>query len=194
MESSKSSDYSHTNAFSLRYAQPAEAALIKQHYDAVIQQNNILRTRRGERRYIDWMHPFPLERVEAAIAQNGMMVVGPRHAPGEYAVLATFITEQTPNSEIWQGAELPKRALGFGKFAVAADLLGQGFGRSVALPLLIDHARSRGFDVLYCDALPHLDSYYRSMGFEDRGPGSFYSNYYAKRVAVSRHALALRAR
>jgi len=183
--------------FRLRPAEQTEAGLIRAHYDDVIERNNSLRAADGTLRYIDWVYPFPLERVRVTVGQERLLVVEPEvqrertRILGRGAIDATFITDTQPDPEIWHDVELPANALGFGKFAVRAALLGRGFGRTVAIPLLVAHARETEASLLYCDALPHLDSYYISLGFEARGPGGFYSSHYQKFVTVNRYTLDL---
>lgn len=183
--------------FKLWQAEQADAGVIKAHYDAVITTNNSLSTSGGTSRYIDWTHPFPAEKVHDAIERQALLVIAraAQHTRGNplnrSALYATIITSKQPDPEIWADVELPENALGFGKFAVNATLLGRGFGRAVAVPLLFSHARSAGFSLLYCDALPHLDGYYTSLGFASRGFSSFYSNYYQKKVTVNRYTIDL---
>jgi hypothetical protein len=171
--------------FILRSATSAEIPALVEHYNSVIAANN---ARPG--RYIDWT-PFTPERLEPLVSAQRVLVFEPKlrnHAP---AISASIIVDAAPDPQLWTPSDLPARAVGFAKFGVAPQLLGTDFGRTVAMPMFIEWAKQQQAEALYCDALPHLDKYYASLGFTKIGIGGFYSNYYKKHVTVHKHVRKL---
>lgn len=176
--------------YRLDLAVPSEAPTLRDHYDAVTVANNGMLNAAGKLRYIDWQHPFDTNSLTTPLAAGKLLVV--RAANGlDESVQASMIVDDQPDREIWDNFELPEDAIGLAKFAVTPSMLGQNFGRNVAIPLLETYVAKQGKRVLFLDALNRLHPYWTSQGFEQRGEGSFYSRIYDKEVPVNRYTKEL---
>ena len=173
--------------FHLRLAAAAEIPALVEHYNAIVAVNN---AKPG--RYIDWA-PFAAERLAPAVDDQRLLIVEPRTGLEAPSISAAIIIDQAPDPQFWLASELPAHAVGFSKLGVSASLLGHNFGRTIAMPLVVQWALQQKAEALYCDALPHLDNYYKSLGFEKVGAASFFSDYHHKEVIVHKHTRNLGA-
>ncbi len=122
-----------------------------------------------------------LHRIPKAIDGGKILMVTSGEGEGRVIEAAMF-TNRDPEDDVWDPGELPGNALGVGKLGVAIHRQGQGFLSEVVRPLVMEHAKKAGDEVIFGDVIPALVKHMQGLGGETHGAVGFPSRLFPDKI------------
>lgn len=111
--------------------------------------------------FIDWPHPFPMERIERYLADHSLYKF-----TEDNQLVATIRMYENCSQEIWPDVN-NVNALYIGKIATADKISGRNYLHNHIFPEVIDYAASKNFDCIRFDSLATNE---RQMKLYEKSP------------------------